>query len=121
MAKFKTQFSDYKGTKSNLKHGPSKTVPDMSKTIRELYTSNVRQTIHSPEPQYFEDEIIPVFQDLTELHEYKQQKIKEIEETLEKAQKETADKMQKDLDKKLEKERELIEKAKEELRKEKKD
>ena len=95
-ARFKTQFNPtYKGTPQPEKIGKSMTVPDMSMSIRELYKNQVRQTVNANDAQYFEDEIIPNFQDLTDEAEYRQEKIKEIEETLDKAQRETEEAIEK--------------------------
>lgn len=79
------QFNpEYKGSEGEINTMPSQTVPDMSLSIQELllnHSRGIHSEIKNYEGQYFEDEI-PIFHDITEMVEHKQElldRIKEVE------------------------------------------
>lgn len=68
--KFRTQFSDYKGHPGTKMDPSSQTVPDMNLSLRQLldnYSRGIPTGAAFREGEYFEDEVIPQFDDLVDL------------------------------------------------------
>lgn len=87
---YRTQFmQDYKGFPGLSLDPISSTVPDMSLTIRQLLENHSRGMsldVAAREGEYFEDEPIPVFTDLTDMMEYRDdldRRAKEVETRIE--------------------------------------
>lgn len=81
--KFRTQFTDYHGTKGEDVSQASITVPDMSLTIRELVYNHSRGIgidVYQPAPQYFDREI-PRINDLTDLEAFREENSELLKET----------------------------------------
>lgn len=113
---FNPNYEPYPGETSDL---PSETVPDQSLTIAELLKNHVRgisSDVQNNEGQFFDTEI-PVFHDLTEEVEYKEQLADAIKEQNKKTDAKTKA-YQEQLEKeKLEYEEYLMEKSKTHLEK----
>lgn len=84
--KFNHQFDpSYKGSSGEINNLPSETVPDQSLSIRQLiqnHTRGIHSDVKHYEGEYFEDQIIPNFEDLTDVVQYKEnlvQRQKDIE------------------------------------------
>lgn len=101
--KFRIQFDfNYEPAKGELNTMPSKAVPDMSLTVRQLLENHTRghnNEVVAKEPIYFETEI-PTITDLTDIQLYReglQRRLKEVEETIQK-EKEEREQALKDLE-----------------------
>lgn len=81
---FRTQFEpNYKGARGEINNEPSMTEPDMALSVAELLKNHARgksiDAMHY-EGEYFEDEEIPHFTDLTEMQQYKEELVKRTKE-----------------------------------------
>lgn len=98
--KFKRQFNvKYKRTKGEVNNSPSKTIPDQALTITELLKNHTRgldSDVKDYKGEYFEDIEIPIFTDLTDMMEYRDN-LKQQQADLEaKIEAERAEKKKKD-------------------------
>lgn len=75
MTKIRTQFAEQE-FQGEINNGESLTVPDMSLTVRKLLVNHTRNnfiSVHENVGEYFEDEMIPVFDDITDYEAYKKE------------------------------------------------
>lgn len=85
--KFRRNFTQLE-SKPEINGKPSKTIPDMTLSMRQLldnHTRGVASAVKHYDGQYFEDQEIPIFDDLTDALEYRKEidlQVKELEKRI---------------------------------------